>query len=97
MNPERIQMLNPNTGKPDVRILVSMYEPVRDAILGALEDHGEVAFKELADEVEARTPPEMWEDSSVGWFTTTVKLDLEARGQIERIPRVSPQRLRLAN
>jgi hypothetical protein len=32
---------------------------------------------------------------SVSWYTTTVKLDLEVKGEIERIPGSSPQRLRL--
>ena len=36
-------------------------------------------------------------DGSITWYVTTVKLDLEARGLIERIPRSSPQRLRLVN
>jgi hypothetical protein len=35
-------------------------------------------------------------DGAVGWYTTTVKLDLEARGVIQRIPKSSPQRLRMA-
>ncbi len=43
---------------------------------------------------ERRTPAEMWSDASVGWYTTTVKLDLEAKGIIEK--EGSPQILRLA-
>lgn len=31
---------------------------------------------------------------SVSWYTTTVKLDLEARGELERVPGSRPQRLR---
>ena len=34
-------------------------------------------------------------DGSINWYVTTVKLDLEARGVVERIPGKSPQRLRL--
>ena len=34
-------------------------------------------------------------DGSISWYVTTVKLDLEAKGMIERIPKVSPQQLRL--
>lgn len=30
---------------------------------------------------------------SVGWYTTTVKLDLEARGEIARVESARPQRL----
>jgi hypothetical protein len=35
-------------------------------------------------------------DGSVGWYVTAVKLDLEARNEIHRLPGVSPQRVRLA-
>lgn len=34
-------------------------------------------------------------DGSVGWYVTTIKLDLEARRLIERVPGKSPQRLQL--
>ena len=92
---ERITVENPNTGRDDTRILRRIYEPVREAILQAIDEAGELAFKDLRDEVKRLTPASMWEKSSVGWYTTTVKLDLEARGLIERIPRSKPQRLRL--
>jgi len=93
---ERITMMNPNTGRDDTRIRVAMYEPVKAAILGALTEKGEVAFKDLRAEVEHRTPAELWENASPGWYTTTVKLDLEARGLIERIAGVRPQTVRLS-
>ena len=92
---DRVTVKNPNTGRDDTRILRRIYEPVREAILQAVGEAGELAFKDLRAEVERLTPPSMWEKSSVGWYTTTVKLDLEARGLIERIPRSRPQRLRL--
>ena len=34
---------------------------------------------------------------SIGWYTTIVKLDLEARGLIDRIPDKKPQHLRPEN
>ena len=36
---------------------------------------------------------DLTELGSVGWFTTTVKLELEVRGEICRVDGVSPQRL----
>jgi len=35
-------------------------------------------------------------DGSISWYVTTVKLDAEARGLIQRVPKSRPQRLRLA-
>ncbi len=93
---DRITVRNPNTGRDSARILRRIYEPVRGAILQAIGEAGELAFKDLRAEVARLTPSGLWEKSSAGWYTTTVKLDLEARGLIERIPRSSPQRLRLA-
>lgn len=91
---ERVTMQNPNTGRDDATIARRMYEPVRAAILEAIGEAGTLAFADLPAQVEARTPAELWEDASLGWYTTTVKLDLEAKGLIER--EGSPQRLRLA-
>jgi len=34
-------------------------------------------------------------EGSVSWYFTTVKLDLEARGILERVPGERPQRIRL--
>ncbi|MEM7272956.1 MAG: hypothetical protein AAF547_07765 [Actinomycetota bacterium] len=92
---ERIMMSNPNTGREAVRIRVAMYEPVRDAILTALAELDAVPFSALRSEVERRTPGELWEDASVGWYTTVVKLHLEASGLLTRDG--SPQVLRLTD
>jgi hypothetical protein len=41
----------------------------------------------------ALTPEEREQLGSVGWYTATVKLELEVRGEIRRVPGASPQRL----
>lgn len=94
MNDDRVMMQNPNTGRDDMTISRAIYEPVRTAILDAIDEAGTLPLAELRGEVEKRTPAEMWEESSVGWYTTTVKLDLEAKGLI--VKEGSPQQLRLA-
>jgi hypothetical protein len=59
-----------------------------------LDDPG-VEFKELPGLVEQHLLPADREAlGSVSWYTTTVKLDLEVRGEIERIEGSKPQRLR---
>ena len=39
-------------------------------------------------------PKDLIEKTSVGWWTTVLKLDLEARGLIERLPTKGRQRVR---
>lgn len=52
-----------------------------------------MTFKALMEDVEAKLAGRF--EGSIPWYVTTVKLDLEARGEIERIRQSSPQRLRL--
>ncbi len=67
---------------------------MRRAILDAVPgDEPGLRFMDLSKEVEQRAPRRLFENASVNWYTTTVKLDLEARGLIRRVPGVSPQRL----
>ena len=91
---DRIMMHNPNTGREDSTIAVAMYEPVRDAILEALDAEPGMRFMDdLFHAVEARTPADLWADAAVKWYTTTVKLHLEATGLVDR--HGSPQQLTL--
>ncbi len=92
---ERVHVRNPNTGSEALRIRRSVYDPVRLAILQALDSPDGLANAELRGEVEQRTSAELWEQHSVGWYTTSVKLDLEARELIAKSG--SPQHLRLTD
>jgi hypothetical protein len=91
----RVQLHHPEPGKRAPRIDVAMYETVRAAILLSLPREGSgLSFPELVAEVGRHTPDGLWKQRAIGWYTQCVKLDLEARRQIERMPGVSPQRLR---
>lgn len=90
---EKILTLHPD-GKQGVNINKEKYETIRQAILSILGDQRETLFKDLAAEVERKLESDF--DGSISWYVTTVKLDLEARGLITRVPKSSPQRLRLA-
>lgn len=90
---EKILTRHPDEGKSGVNIDKQKYDVIREAILEAIRDHGEITFKELTENV--RRKLEGTFDGSIPWYVTTVKLDLEARGIIERIPKRSPQQLRL--
>ncbi|MCA9937202.1 MAG: hypothetical protein KC418_01060 [Anaerolineales bacterium] len=89
---DRIMTLHPD-GKKGVRIEAMKYEEIKQAILACLRER-ETLFRDLPAFVAAHLTAPF--DGSIGWYTTTVKLDLEARGLIERVPGHSPQKLRLA-
>ncbi len=68
---------------------------MRKAILKVVPKRGVgVEFQELASLVKKQLPKkQLAELGSMSWFTTTVKLELEVRGEIYRVDGVSPQRL----
>mgnify|MGYP006921588957 CR=1 FL=1 len=89
---EKFLTLHPE-GKQGTEIDKSKYDVIRAAIIDALSDKEAVLLKDLNKMVEAAIGDTF--DGSVRWYVTTVKLDLEARKLIERIPDSSPQQLRL--
>lgn len=91
MGEERILTLHPE-GKSGVNISRAKYDVIRVAILSAIDARGEIAFGDLAAAVAAGLAEPF--AGSIGWYVTTVKLDLEARQEIERVPGRGPQRLR---
>jgi hypothetical protein len=91
---ERILTKHPEEGKAGVNIDKEKYEMIRGAILELVRSKGEIAFKDLAPEVGKLLADKF--EGSISWYVTTVKLDLEARGLIMRVPKASPQRIQLA-
>ncbi len=86
----------PTPGKKGTRIPKWKYDLIRSAILAVVpQDEVGVEFKDLPRLVKGLlTEEDLNRLGSLGWHTTTVKLDLEVRSEIERIPDVKPQRLR---
>ncbi len=89
----KITTKHPEPGKQGVRISQAKYEAVREAILESLQANSEMTFTELTNVVQQRLASTF--EGSISWYVTTVKLDLEARNEIRRVPRTRPQRLRL--
>jgi hypothetical protein len=89
---EKILTLHPDPAKRGVNIEKARYDAMRAAVLDVIGESGELPFAALFNAVGARLPDFR---GSIGWYATTVKLDLEARGLIERVPGPGPQRLRL--
>ena len=90
---EKILSLHP-AGKNGVRISKQKYEQVKAVVLELIEEEGSISFKELT-RVGKRVLEKAGFDGSPMWYLTTVKLDLEARNIIERLPKKSPQEIRL--
>jgi hypothetical protein len=90
---EMIRTLHPEK-KQGVNINREKYEMIRKEILSALHKQNEISFMNLSRAVEKQVNGNF--EGSVTWYVTTVKLDLEARGMIKRVPNSRPQLLRLA-
>ncbi len=90
----------PADNKPGVvNIPTWKYDVVRRAILHAIEAAGPegVTFGSLPGAVRARLSDDtLARLGSVGWHTTTVKLNMEVEGEVRRVTGKGPQRLVLA-
>jgi hypothetical protein len=75
--------------KQGVRIDQSKYNAVHAAIFDNLRQHGPMTFTQLGALVEDQLHTTF--AGSVLWYYTTVKLDMEARGEIRRVPNSRPQ------
>ena len=91
----KVLMHNPNTGKPDRRIDADRYEAVRKAILKIVPRGGDgIIFTDLFKAVPAHLPGgKIPRGGAINWYTTVVKLHMEAQGEIRRVPGSKPQRL----
>lgn len=93
---ETITLRNIIKGPNNASMEKTKYEAYKRAILEVLpiEKTG-ILFRDLPDLVRGRLPKDSIDTmGSVPWHVTAVKVDLEARGLIERLPGVKPQRLR---
>ncbi len=88
----RILTLHPE-GKQGVNIQRAKYNMIRDAILKAIRSQGEVTLDGLTSLVAYALRDRF--EGSIPWYVRTVKLDMEARREIERVPGSSPQRVRI--
>jgi hypothetical protein len=90
---DMIRTLHPEK-KQGVNISREKYEIIRKAILCVLEQKKEITFMNLSRAVEKEVNGNF--DGSVMWYVTTVKLDMEARGEIKRVTNSRPQLVKLA-
>ena len=92
MKEEKIMTLHP-AGKSGVNILKRRYDLIKDYILKIVKEEKEITYQSLSDRAIADLQATF--DGKVVWYVVSVKLDLEARGIIERIPKTSPHQIRM--
>ena len=90
---ERILTKHP-AGKHGVNIDKKKYDLIRKAIIHSLRTKGELTFTDLTKRVKKNLEERF--DGSIPWYVESVKLDLEARKIIKRIPKTKPQLYRLS-
>ena len=78
-----ITTLNPNPSKKGVPIEKSRYSFLRNEILNLLKEKGPLGAMQLVREMDGRLGGDIKVGYSIGWYTTAVRLDLEARGQLK--------------
>ena len=89
---DTIRTLHPEK-KQGVKISKEKYDIIRKAILSTLRAQKEITFKNLSRAVEKEVRGKF--DGSVMWYVTTINLDLEARGEVKRVPNSRPQIVKL--
>ena len=91
---DTIRTLHPEK-KQGVKISREKYDVIRNAILCVLQaqKQKEMTFMKLSRAVEKEVNGNF--DGSVMWYVTTVKLDMEARGEIKRVQNSRPQLVKL--
>ena len=89
---DKIMTLHPE-GKKGVNILRRRYDVIADYIIKTIKKEKEITYQDLDDQAKIELKDKF--DGSISWYIVSVKLDLEARGVIERIPKTSPHKVRM--
>jgi len=92
---DKVVCRTPTPGKKPTRIARAKFDALRRAILAVVPSKGEgVLFTDLTGLVEPKLAPEVRAGiGSLMWYVTVVKLEMEVRGEIRRVPDAVPQRL----
>ena len=87
-----------NKGSGGFAVTPEKFGLIEKALLASMPRNATgITFKDLVRSVAGGAPKELFpKKGSIAWYTKVVQLDLEARGVIERIPGVTPQRIRRA-
>ena len=95
---EMFEALHPDPKKQGTRVTKKYYDVYKEALLKIIptkeESEEGIEFMALSKDVVPHLSKDVMDKTSVGWWTTVLKLDLEARGIIERLPTKGRQRVR---
>jgi hypothetical protein len=91
---DKILTLHPE-GKQGVNIDLGKYKMIKETILDIINTEGEITYQNLNTITITRLKGIF--HGSIPWYVVTVKLDLEARGIIERIPKGRTHIVRIKN
>ena len=92
---EMFQAQHPDPNKQGTRVTKAYYDAYRKALLAVIPTTAVgIPFSSLSEVVQPHVPADILSKTSPGWWTTTVKLDLEARGLVERIEVAGRQNVR---
>lgn len=93
---ETITALHPDPEKQGTRVTKTTYEAYRAALFKVIPTSEEgVFYAALSQAVVPHLDADLVASTSPSWWVTTVKLDMEARGEVERVPGKGKQRVRL--
>ena len=96
MSEDGVLCLTPNKPGAGTRIPHWKFDAVRTAILAVLKEN-DVTFQDLTAACKNRMmDADLAKLRSLGWHVRTIKLELECRGEIARVPGSKPQLLKLA-
>lgn len=95
MEEQKIQLKHPQ-GKKAVSISEDKYELLKAEIVKYLTEKTDGTFSDISKTITQNFKDEEIKfDGSLNWYLEWVKLDLEARQIIARVPKTSPQKYTL--
>lgn len=95
MEEQKIQLKHPQ-GKKAVSINKDKYDLLKKETIQYLTEKKEGTFSEISKTVvQSLKDKKIIFDGSLNWYLEWVKLDLEARQIITRVPKTSPQKFTL--
>ena len=78
------------TGKSGANVTPEKYYVIREAMLEILPTEGDgLTLDEMVKLIEPMVQKDLF-PNGVTWYTVTVKLDLEAKGLVKRLPNTKP-------